>query len=110
MEVGGKLYFQTGILPIFCCTLDSIHTRAAGRIRLCFEADSVVCMPHEPVIPVPEAESGESWYFETVEQQAAGVEKHKEKVVHGSDTFREEVNIVCDGYLVLESDQNTGNF
>lgn len=104
MEIGGRLYFQTGILPISCCTLDAIHTRAVGKIKLCFEADSVVCTPHEPVIPVPKTESGESWYFETVEQKKESVENQKEKVAHGSDTFQEETNIVCDGYLVLESD------
>ncbi len=107
MEVGGKLYFQTGILPIFCCTLDAIHTRAAGKIKLCFEADSVVCTPHEPIIPVPKTESGEGWYFETVEQKGETVEYQKEKVIYGSDTFREETNIVCDGYLALENMQET---
>lgn len=103
-EAGGTLWFQTGILPVSGYKLDGVHLEGIGKIKLCFEADSVVCIPEMPEIPLPAAASGERWYFEYTDRQEGGGEK-KAKVRSGTSVFHEKRPIVCDGYLVLEQEE-----
>lgn len=104
-EIGNELCFQTGILPVSRYRLHGAHTRGAGKVRLCFEADSVVCMPKTPGIPVPAVNAGEVWYFEYMDRQAQGEKNKKARVGDNGDLFQEEKAIICDGYLVLEKEE-----
>lgn len=106
-EIGSTLYFQTGILPVASYTLPEIHTRSISKIKLCFEADSIVCIPQFPEIPVPVANTKETWYFEYTDRHAEG-EKNKKAEISGIvNTFHEERAIVCDGYLTLEKKEDS---
>lgn len=101
-EIGNTLYFQTGILPVVKKTLDAVHTDCVSKIKMCFEADSVMCVPAVPMMPTPAAGSEEEWYFEWIERQSGQLKKHTAKIVGNTDVFHEQKEIVCDGYLTLE--------
>lgn len=103
-EIGNRFYFQTGILPVDVQMLDGVHTVAADNIRLCFEADSVMCIPDLPEIPVPPAGSGKTWYFEYTDKQAPEEKNKKAKVTVVSNRFHDEKNMICDGFISLEDD------
>ncbi|MDC7287930.1 hypothetical protein NXH76_08960 [Blautia schinkii] len=101
-EIGNTLYFQTGILPVVKKKLEAVHTNAIEKIKLCFEADAVICTPDAPMLPVPTAEEDECWYFEYAQQQPGGIKKHKGRIASNVDVFHQERGIICDGYFVLE--------
>lgn len=107
-EMGNELCFQTGILPVFCCRLQAAHIRGACKVKLCFEADGIVCTPGNPDIPVPAAGAGEAWYFEYTDRQAAGEKNKKAGISGNGDVFQEEKAMICDGYLVLEKEEKKG--
>lgn len=101
-EIGNVMYFQTGILPVVKKTLDAVHTDCVSRIKMCFEADSVMCAPTAPMLPVPAVSSDVEWYFEYIERQSDKVVKQRARITANMDVFHKENEIICDGYLTLE--------
>lgn len=101
-EIGNPLYFQTGILPVSQYDMPAIHTRFASEMKLCFEADSVMCIPDAPQMPVPAVKEDASWYFSYVDNQLGQDRNRTAKITCTEDIFQDKKNIVCDGYLTLE--------
>lgn len=104
-EIGNPLYFQTGILPAAKYELPAVHTRFVSGIRLCFEADGVICIPDAPQLPVPAVKDDASWYFAWTDGQP-GEEKNREaKITCPENVFQDAKNIICDGYLMLKKNE-----
>lgn len=101
-EIGNPLYFQTGILPVSRYDLPAVYTRFVSEMKLCFEADSVMCVPEAPQLPVPAVKDGASWYFSYVDNQLGEERNRSKKITCVENIFTTESNIVCDGYLDLE--------
>ncbi|MCM1174691.1 MAG: hypothetical protein NC341_06520 [Blautia sp.] len=101
-EIGNPLYFQTGILPTGRYDIPAVHTRFADEIMLCFEADSVMCIPGAPQLPTPAVKDDASWYFSYVDNSLGEGRDRMEKIACMENLFQDERNIVCDGYLTLK--------
>lgn len=101
-EAGNLLYFQTGILPALKKTLDQVFTDGIGKIKLSFETDSVLCLPEEPALPVPETEADSVWCFDYLEREDGTIISKKSKIVAGADVFQEKSEWICDGSMTLQ--------